>query len=259
MAASIGGYRCPTCGYDLRGVAGPAPCPECGASEFALGKPKHPADELQHSVFEEPGFSKELAGTPPASAVTYARFLREGRERVGAAASWGIVAGLALLAGPWAVVSAFIGALTGEAALGAGGGAGLLAVAVVAPVTEEVLKIALATMALEKRAYWFVSRWQFPLLGAASGLLFAAIENLLYIHVYVQNPTPGFVRWRWTVCVALHVGCSALAAWGLARAWRRSMDSGTRPDLSLGVPTLVGAMVVHGVYNLVVSVTEFEP
>ena len=171
----------------------------------------------------------------------YAEWLVKRREGAGVARPWAVTLGLALLAGPWAVVGAFYG--SGETAFS------ILAIVVFGPVVEEMMKVAVATYVVEKRPYLFTSRAQIMFAGLAAGVAFASIENLLYLGVYIPHPTVGMVRWRWSVCVAMHVGCSLVASLGLARVWRDAWKRLARPRLTLAYPYLVAAVVIHGTYN----------
>jgi RsiW-degrading membrane proteinase PrsW (M82 family) len=85
--------------------------------------------------------------------------------------------------------------------------------------------------------------------GAMAGLLFAVIENVLYLKVYIPDPSPALVLWRWTVCVALHTGCSLVAASGVARVRTTSLQEGAPPALEHGARRILLAVVLHGVYN----------
>ena len=84
---------------------------------------------------------------------------------------------------------------------------------------------------------------------AASGFIFAAIENLIYRYAYLKDPMPELLRWRWTICVLIHVGCSTIASLGLHRIWRNTRQSHTRPDVSLLTPYVILSIVLHGAYN----------
>jgi RsiW-degrading membrane proteinase PrsW (M82 family) len=128
----------------------------------------------------------------------------------------------------------------------------------VGPVIEEVLKIALATWIVEKRPYLFKSAGQIIVAAVCSGLVFAAIENLIYLHVYVPNPPLGLIAWRWTVCVGLHVGCSTVAANGLVRVWRNCVENFEKPQLSRAASYITAAVVIHGTYNSLAVVASFS-
>lgn len=195
----------------------------------------------EDSVWEEPALSTQLAGRTPADVVTYGRWMQEARRQTSRGTTWLVTALVALLAGPWGVLGAF---------LGAGGGASyLIVVAVVAPLTEEVVKISAPLYLAERRPHLFALRTQILLCAGASGLVFAVIENVLYLNVYIPEPSEDIVLWRWSVCVALHTGCSLLAGVGVARMWKDSWQRHARPRASLAAPFIAAAAVVHGVYN----------
>ena len=90
---------------------------------------------------------------------------------------------------------------------------------------------------------------QLVLVGALSGLVFATIENALYLHVFVGDRTASLRAWRWGICTAVHVGCSSIAGLGLRRMWRAARASSSLAGMSLAAPCLIAAMIVHGAYN----------
>lgn len=250
-------FDCWKCGYNRGGLQPGSVCPECGAGEF---RPGHGgpletavglegAERAEQSVWEEPAMAATAA---PADAETYARWLTEQRARTTPAASWAATILFAAAAGPWAIVGTFCGSFSG-APDGSGAGelsvVGLLAIIVFGPVMEEVMKVAAATWGVERRPYLFTSRAQVALCCVAGGLIFAVIENILYLNVYIANPTPEVRFWRWTVCVFLHCGCSLIAGLGLMRIWCTTVTTGKRPDLSRGTAFLVTAIITHGMYN----------
>lgn len=206
------------------------------------------APDINNTVWDEPGRAPELTGTAPAGQPTYARWLEYHRANWSAVDSWLVTIALALVAGPFAIIGAFWGA--GQSILS------VLMLTIIGPLTEEMMKIAAPTLAIEIRPYYFRSGTQIILCGICGGLAFAAIENLLYLFVYIENPTPAIIAWRWTVCVALHTCCSAIASLGLRRTWSESLRAGTRPRLSLAFPALIVATVVHGLYNAAALVIE---
>jgi RsiW-degrading membrane proteinase PrsW (M82 family) len=87
------------------------------------------------------------------------------------------------------------------------------------------------------------------------------VENLLYLFVYIKDPTPTLVVWRWSVCVALHVGCTMIAARGIVAVWHDTITKGAQPSIAHATRWLIVAMVVHGAYNGVViflKLSEYE-
>ncbi|HMO27375.1 MAG TPA: PrsW family glutamic-type intramembrane protease, partial [Tepidisphaeraceae bacterium] len=208
------------------------------------------------SVWDEPTTARELAGAPDARAITYASWLTERSAQTSELKSWWIVLLVSLAAGPWAIIGAFAGSFSVEASVFT-----LLAAVFVAPVVEEITKVAIAQTVLETRPYLFKRFSQLLIVGLAGGLSFATIENLIYLNVYIPDPTPALVVWRWTVCVALHMSCSLIASIGLAIAWRDGMRNRRRPKITDAMPWIVIAMIVHGAYNafaVALSIAGFE-
>ena len=151
------------------------------------------------------------------------------------------------------------------------GGAGFLGPVVAGPLIEEALKPTGLIILLTRHPDLKLSATTGVLAGAFSGLVFAAIENLIYLLVYVPEHDSRFVIWRWTVCVGVHVACSALVGYGLARrsGGQTAMEAGEyrllnsasshlldEPRERSGVfqrtslTCLVIAVVLHGAYNL---------
>jgi hypothetical protein len=216
------------------------PDPSERAAEEALARePRDPDDEIDHDAFEEPNLGPAAGGVRP-----YATWLRERRAALRGLESWGAVALAALAAGPLAILGALMGMPEAQASL-----AGVAAVILAGPAVEEIMKSAVAAYLVERRPYLFLNRVQVLLCAAAGGLVFAALENALYLKVYIPNPSSRLVAWRWTICVLLHVGCSLTVGWGLARAWSRGMTREERPVMESVFPFVVGAYLVHAAYN----------
>ncbi|NQT53907.1 PrsW family intramembrane metalloprotease [bacterium] len=219
------------------------PDPSERRAERALRRAGKPStdERVDHSVWDEPGLTPELAGPTPDDALTYERWFERRHVETGLVKSWSVTLAIALAAGPWAVLGAFWGS-----------GATLfsvVAMVAVGPVVEEMMKVAVGLWVVERKPYLFLTSTQVMLCALCGGLVFAAIENVLYLHVYIPNPSDWLVRWRWTVCVALHVGCSAIAGMGIMRMWRDGMKRRARPRLSLAFPYLTLAAIIHGTYN----------
>jgi RsiW-degrading membrane proteinase PrsW (M82 family) len=123
------------------------------------------------------------------------------------------------------------------------------------------MKAAAILWIVEKRPYLFRSKTQILTAAMASGLWFAVIENFLYLNVYIANPSPAIIAWRWSVCVLLHVGCTFLVGLGLSRVWEHTMTARTRPQLSIASKFLMAAVICHAAYNtlavLITAAKEF--
>ena len=131
-------------------------------------------------------------------------------------------------------------------------GLGILAVCVGAPVIEEMAKVVLPMMWLEKAPWRFRSAGTIVLACLASALVFATIENLLYFHVYIPEDRcdSGIIWFRLIVCTSVHVICTMISAFGLTCAWREARDGACGFCSAAATPYLVVAMVMHGVYNV---------
>lgn len=241
---------CLACGYSLRSVAG-TQCPECG---HRIGDvPPAPFDNDQnrerdaavHSVTNELPIFPE-----PQAESRYSEWLTERIAETPGIYGWLTALGIALVGGVWAVLGAIIS--------GAGGVAGIV---IVGPVSEEVMKIALVVIVIETKPHLFSNRLQLFMAAAASALGFAVIENLVYLNVYIDEPSSTLASWRWSVCTALHVGCTIIAALGAARMWRRAIDALRPAVISDALPAVMTAAVVHGAYNgfcVLLEVAKFQ-
>jgi RsiW-degrading membrane proteinase PrsW (M82 family) len=163
--------------------------------------------------------------------------------------AWLVAAAGVVLGGPLAVLTAFLAA-------GEHPALAILTVVVVAPLIEEIGKNLVAIWVCERSPWRLPGRTGIVLAAAGSGLGFAVIENLLYLHVYIADPSPALVRWRWSVCVALHVGCAVVAALGVARAWDEARRTGRRGRIETMAPLIIAAAAIHGTYNLIAIILE---
>lgn len=203
-------------------------------------------EAIDHSVWDEPGLSSDAMAARPKDALTYAEWLDLRRAQVLPSTSWTVSLCLALLAGPWAVLGALWGA--GQTLFS------VVAIVVFAPVIEETMKVAAPLYVVEKRPFLFRSSRQIAVCALAGGLAFATIENLLYIHVYVRDPSALLIWWRWTICTTVHVGCSFIAGMGLMAVWRDTWRTHSRPRMSSVYPYMLTAVLVHAAYNAVAVV-----
>ncbi len=220
-----GDWTCSGCGYNLRGLMTGQACPECGHIELYRPAPS-----------EAPG---------------YARWLRERIAATSTARTWRVTFLLLLLGGPWAVIAAMMGAEPAGIA-----GIPLTLVVLFGPATEEVMKLGATLVVAETRPYLFKRREQLQIAVIGSALAFAVIENLLYLRIYIPNPSTMVVLWRWTVCVALHVGCTLIASRGLIATWETTIREGRPPQLARAFPMLITAIIVHGAYNFSMVVLQ---
>jgi hypothetical protein len=203
----------------------------------AREKPDLDREEAEHSVFNEPAYLEGVDRVDP-NWPSYRRWLHRNLETADPERAWRLAFLLMLAGGPWAVLGAFYA-----------GGAGLLAIVVWGPVCEEIMKVAILATVIEFRPFKFTSRAQIHLAAMGSGLGFAIVENILYLNVYIDDPEPSLALWRWTICVALHVGCSLVASLGIASMWERSIETLSRPRMRVAFQSIIAAIVIHSAYN----------
>lgn len=219
-------WTCSQCGYNLRGLPTGHRCPECG--------------------------HRELYRPAARGAGGYQDWLTRRMAVTSDRKAWTVAVLLALCGGPWAVLAAFFHTNPGMLA-----GHSLIVMAVVfGPVIEETMKIGAAAWTVEVRPYLFRRVEQVQIATVGTALLFAAIENVLYLHVYVPKHSTEYALWRWTVCVAMHVGCTLIATRGLVEVWQQTMTELRPPKLTGGFRALVVAIVLHGCYNAAVVMYE---
>ena len=126
---------------------------------------------------------------------------------------------------------------------------GVLLLVAVAPAVEEICKPLAIVFLLDKRPRWLRSPWEIIALAAVSAVVFATLENLLYIFVNYRQGSAAFVLYRLTVCTAVHVAASVVFGFGLVKMWRHIRASGGRFDIDVCFRYYVAAAVIHGCYN----------
>jgi len=218
-------WSCSECGYNLRGLPVGHRCPECNHIE--------------------------LYRPPPPGVDSYASRFRLLAATTSPAVGWSLAVVAALMGGLFAIFGALFESI--PTALGAGT---ILLVVVFGPAIEEAMKIAAAALVVELRPYFFTRPEQIQLATVGTALVFAVIENIIYLTVYVQQPSYALIAWRWSVCVVLHVGCTTIASRGLIRVWQRTMDQERQPRMTDSAGALAMAIVLHGAYNA--AVVAFE-
>lgn len=138
-------------------------------------------------------------------------------------------------------------------------GFGVAAIVVGAPVVEETSKIFLPALWVERKPWFFRSSASLVMPCLVSALIFASIENLLYLYLYIPGDelSVNLVMYRLIVCSLVHVACTAVSAYGLMKAWRNAHDRKSDSSISDALPCQISAMVLHGLYNAAAFACSF--
>lgn len=203
---------------------------------------RDPIESIRDSVGNEPAI------TGCDGEFLLGNWIEEKRKECSKMGSLGVSFLAGLAGGPFAILGALITTRNNWY--------GVLYMVLIGPVIEELLKQSGMIYLLEKKPYRVFSSWQFVLSALISAAIFSVIENLLYIHVYTRpdqlvNPQM-FAQFRWTICTAVHLGCSLIASLGMIRVWKKQLVDGKTVDLSTARHFFIIAIFIHGAYNLMV-------
>ncbi len=161
------------------------------------------------------------------------------------ARKWWVLALLLALAG--GIFGAF-GAAYNEALHGA-----ILAAYIGAPMIEESLKPSGLYLMLAKWPRVLRNQLYTAGLAALAGVTFAIIENLIYLNIYIDEPTPPIILWRYTACLGMHALSSFIFGLGINRNLIASVR-GERKFLSCGKRFFISAMALHSAFNIAATV-----
>jgi len=132
-----------------------------------------------------------------------------------------------------------------------------------APIIEEALKpsglyVSLLWWPRALRSQLFTA-----ILCSISGLVFGLIESFVYVTLYVEDPSDGFILYRFTVTLALHAIASFVVGLGINHrildwaAGRSKLPKSSRNFYIAGV-------LIHAIYNTtavilsIAGVLEFD-
>ena len=199
--------------------------------------------EVEHTVWDEPGLSSNLAGPAPKEAITFDRWLKKKIAETPEGSTWLIAVCIGVLSG--------ILALPGTMFLGFQFGNNPVSAFVFEPLAEEIVKLGLAIWIVEKRPYLFKFAIQIVIACVCSGCVFSVIESLVNSQLKTRN-APWLASGQLLVFrMTLHVVSSLLASFGLIRVWRHCIETATKPQLSRGGAFIVMAVAIHVIFNFV--------
>jgi hypothetical protein len=153
----------------------------------------------------------------------------------------------------YAVVGGFfasLGAFIEETARNA-----LFIFVLIGPLIEEILKPIGVIVLLESKPSYIHSKFQILWLCIVGALIFSFLENLIYIWWYASRCLSlKFIVFRYTVCVGVHLVSTIILSLGLMKEFMRIKSKGARFELENTLPFIIGAVVFHGGYNLLIYV-----
>lgn len=147
---------------------------------------------------------------------------------------------ISLLGGVFGILGAFYNELVHGS---------ILVAFVGAPIFEEALKPIGVYFLLAKWPGVLRSRLFTAFLASLGGLSFAIVENFVYFTIYITEPSPQLILWRYTVCIGVHVICSFIFGLGINQKLLASIRGETRL-LSYGKRFFFTAIVLHSLYNI---------
>ena len=126
----------------------------------------------------------------------------------------------------------------------------------IVPPIEEMMKPIGLIFLLDKRPHWLRSSLHVVMLALLGALIFASLENGLYIFVYASKLDGGYWLFRVTVCTAVHLVATGIFGAGLAKMWQHIKEKGGHFDIDVCFNYFVAASILHGLYNLTVVILE---
>jgi len=117
-----------------------------------------------------------------------------------------------------------------------------------APIIEEALKPSGLYLSLLWWPRALGSQLFTAILCSISGLVFGLIESFVYVTLYVEDPSDGFILYRFTVTLALHAIASFVVGLGINQrildwaAGRSKLPKSSRNFYIAGV-------LIHAIYN----------
>jgi len=119
-----------------------------------------------------------------------------------------------------------------------------------APIIEEALKPSGIYLSLLWWPRALRSQLFTAILSALSGLIFGIIESLVYVTVYVDDPSDEFIAYRFSVTLGLHAVASYLVGLGINQQildWAAGRSKLPRASRNF----YIAAVVLHGAYNTI--------
>ena len=131
----------------------------------------------------------------------------------------------------------------------------LLVAFVAAPMIEEVMKPSGVYLLLVRWPKLLTSRLYTAFLAALGGLVFAIVENIIYLQFYFPEHTQTLVVFRYSACLTLHVVCSFIVGFGINQKLLASVR-GEIPFLKGNKKFFFVPMIIHSLFNIMAVLVE---
>lgn len=208
-------WPCSACGYNLRGLTTGTRCPECGHVELYRPPPEN-APSLQ-------ALRRREMADPARREMFFIPLV--------ACGAFNLVAGL--FGGLFSAIPSWTSAL------------------VTGPAYSEFLKVILLALFVEARPQWFRSAAGVRSAALLSAASFALSQSCVALVIPSLRPLPGL--WgpvgRFSLCVAVHLACTLVAARGWVEAWQRNAADGRRFEPTAVIWGALSATALHAAYN----------
>ncbi len=126
-----------------------------------------------------------------------------------------------------------------------------------APIIEEALKPSGLYLALLWWPRALRSQLFTAILCALSGLVFGIIESLVYVTLYVEDPSDEFIIFRFSVPLGLHAAASYLVGLGINQRildWAAGRTKLPRSSRNF----YIAAVTLHGLYNTIAVILSIS-
>ena len=92
-------------------------------------------------------------------------------------------------------------------------------------------------------------------LASLGGIAFAVVESIIYLNIYIAEPSPQLILWRYTVNIGIHAIGSFIFGLGINQKLLASIK-GEIKLLSYGKRFYFTAIILHSLYNVTVVVLD---
>lgn len=199
-------------------------------------------DELaEHSIWDEPGTSSQLAGGHPVDRTTwFSEYQRRVRETSGSK-TWLVTLLAAFLSGPVAFGGVWLsGGLSDHWAIDS----------LMSPAIEELLKVAITLWIVERKPWLLKHPIQIWLCGLAAGLWYGGVEFLFgrWVAHALQLPTSALLLD--ILALLVQVACSLCAVTGCVAIHHTMLEEQRPPRVEVATTWISTAVLIHSLFNV---------